>query len=125
MTASEHGTTPALDLHPRTIAAILVEDYQQAAVLHALAGIRRGQTVDCHLAPDGRPIWDTIYDLPLSSGEAVLRDVAWELDGHRPDHTSVLGRAVAWLDDRAYGRVIEAVGIRRGLHVTVGEEVAA
>lgn len=114
-----------MDLHPRTMAAILVEDYQAAAVLHALAGIRQGQTVDRHLAPDGRPIWDTIYDLPLSSGEAVLRDVAWELDGHRPDHTSVLGRAVAWLDDRAYGRVIEAVGIRRGLYVAVTAEGVA
>jgi len=101
-------------MHPRTAAAFVGRLFETAAQLHLLEGIRDGQLLEHHLLPDGRPQWDTIDTIPLSHGEQILADIAWELGGNRPSHAGVVCRAVAHLDHAAYGRVVEALAIRRG-----------
>lgn len=120
MTASIQPTAARLNLHPRTAEAIRTRQWETAAQLHCLAGIREWdpEWLDRHVLPDGRPQWDSLTGLPLSDGEDVLRDAAWELGGHRPNHAGVIVRA-SLLDEGNYRRLIEALGIRRQMKVTV------
>lgn len=125
MTASTNPKAPALTLHPLTAEAVRQEQWETAAQLHCLAGIRDWDPdwLDRHVLPDGRPLWDTIDNIQLlSTGEEVLRDVAWELGGHRPQHGGVVCR-LSWLDDPMYGRVVEALALRRGLRLAAVPDV--